>query len=534
MIPQLQINRLDPASGSRTHVYTAVFNRVDSVTRKSKSERPLRLPWSFATIEVVVRARPGSKVRASRNGTQQDLHSRGDEHTFLFVLKNDNEAHAISLSTDGLFALNLRIWVNHHYSISVAGKEAFLAPKRTFAEWGAEFARCRENFPWLRHAYATVDPIPKRIERGMPKSSEEWAAVLHGIVLEFARTLLVVDRNELISDFGVEESRGLEIQAILDETKRNPQLLEECAGGPFQISGKNYMTHAVAWRQERSDLVDLSVVQALIDIFAGLLRKEGCPLVTLDILARIRAFCQSTTYGDYRAPNSSQILALVGRQMMSVVGHRLQVYLLSIRALIDWAQAYGSEHEKAEQGLMEGIRDFDVFEWSVYLNVGHALGYSANDLCKRRPLFSSQPIRLLNCNIEGAAAVRAELLPGWRDDSKQPSGYQPDLVIFPENGAPIVLDAKFRMSTSDTEIAPGDAFKDIQAYLDEFELNQAIIVVPRLLINDIKGVEEFAIVRGPKDKSQKSIFVIELNPFNTERFERQLQAVLASCGIAKE
>jgi hypothetical protein len=86
------------------------------------------------------------------------------------------------------------------------------------------------------------------------------------------------------------------------------------------------------------------------------------------------------------------------------------------------------------------------------------------------------------------------------------------------------------MSNSDTEIAPGGAFKDVQAYLDEFGLDHVIIIVPRLPINEINGVEEFATIRAQDGEDEKAIFVLELCPFNTERFERELQRIITASG----
>lgn len=68
-------------------------------------------------------------------------------------------------------------------------------------------------------------------------------------------------------------------------------------------------------------------------------------------------------------------------------------------------------------------------------------------------------------------------LVGWRDETLAPSHYQPDLVVIDHAAKrTLLVDAKFRREPGC--LLPASGVKDIQAYMQEYQLRRAAILVP--------------------------------------------------------
>src|ERR1039458_473965 len=87
---------------------------------------------------------------------------------------------------------------------------------------------------------------------------------------------------------------------------------------------------------------------------------------------------------------------------------------------------------------------------------------------------------LIPVNVFGGQAAMATILQGWRDQSVLPSAYLPDFILHFNRQTPILIDAKFRVGRTLAEPCSKDGFKEVQAYLDEFGLIGAIILVPSI------------------------------------------------------
>ncbi len=196
---------------------------------------------------------------------------------------------------------------------------------------------------------------------------------------------------------------------------------------------------------------------------------------------------------------------------------------------MEWSRKRGTPSDHAQQGLLSGVRDFDLFEWAVFRYIAQAIGYKESELSVRRPYFRSKPHHILNCNVEGASSHRKRLLPGWRDNTIQPSDFRPDVVVIYEGTVPILVDAKFRCGSSDKECVPGDAVKEIQAYMDEFGRRSAILVVPLIPYNLIRGDRGYKAINASFDSTRKAIFVVELNPMGIARFQEDFLEALKQC-----
>lgn len=71
---------------------------------------------------------------------------------------------------------------------------------------------------------------------------------------------------------------------------------------------------------------------------------------------------------------------------------------------------------------------------------------------------------------------------GWRDGLSIPSGYRPDIVICKKaDKTTLLVDAKFRRrGQGKGEIMAPSGIKDMQAYMEEFDHSQAIILAPSI------------------------------------------------------
>ena len=70
-------------------------------------------------------------------------------------------------------------------------------------------------------------------------------------------------------------------------------------------------------------------------------------------------------------------------------------------------------------------------------------------------------------------------LTGWRDQTGSPSRYKPDLVVRDtQTGGKLLVDAKFRRSDKDDRLMSSSSIKDIQAYMQEYELRRSVILLP--------------------------------------------------------
>ncbi len=83
-------------------------------------------------------------------------------------------------------------------------------------------------------------------------------------------------------------------------------------------------------------------------------------------------------------------------------------------------------------------------------------------------------------------------LAGWRDGTSLPSIFRPDLVLAnPGQSKALLIDAKFRGASVEGGILSGSGVKELQAYLNEFRLTRAVMVLPspndQLLIEDLQG-----------------------------------------------
>lgn len=109
-------------------------------------------------------------------------------------------------------------------------------------------------------------------------------------------------------------------------------------------------------------------------------------------------------------------------------------------------------------------------------------------------------------------------LNGWRDLTSNPSGYKPDLIILNDlTGEILLIDAKFRHSDEYGKISSQSSIRDIQAYMQEYQLLKSIIISPF-----VEGDPYSETISG----FSYSIRGIALPPNNTSQLHPNLNASL--------
>ena len=88
--------------------------------------------------------------------------------------------------------------------------------------------------------------------------------------------------------------------------------------------------------------------------------------------------------------------------------------------------------------------------------------------------------------------VGVHRLAGWRDQTSLPSNFRPDLILANlSESQSLLIDAKFRGPAIEGGILSASGVKELQAYLNEYGLTRAVIVLPspndQLLIEDLQG-----------------------------------------------
>jgi hypothetical protein len=102
-------------------------------------------------------------------------------------------------------------------------------------------------------------------------------------------------------------------------------------------------------------------------------------------------------------------------------------------------------------------------------------------------------------------------------------------VVLYDGRKPVVIDAKFRLPKFFYNIVESRAVAEIQAYLDEFSLPSAVIVVPLIpgVLNGSMG--PFEIIQGREHPAAKAICVVEMPSFNDERFQGNIVKAINFC-----
>ena len=297
-------------------------------------------------------------------------------------------------------------------------------------------------------------------------------------------TLRAVD---LRVDYAVRELGDIDIDATRDTIQRNMGWLRERANGPIRVGERRFSTHHIERLTTDGRQLNLSIpllaCSSILTCLENVRGAEGAYYIVGSVHHRLQKL------SDPRAPIPlpGRIKAWREEIPISPASVRLRNGLLRVMALAHDA-ARQSELSDGAKGLIPGFLEDRLFETWCWAALYEALGGTETGQ-KAIGKLQIGDAELVASGLAGGKARCRILLQGWRDDSVLPSNYAPDFLVRYPMQRPILIDAKFRMASSCGEPCSADAFKEVQAYLDEFSLIGAIILVPTMPSSVAKGAD---------------------------------------------
>lgn len=146
------------------------------------------------------------------------------------------------------------------------------------------------------------------------------------------------------------------------------------------------------------------------------------------------------------------------------------------------------------------------------------MGFTEEEVFSSPGLLRARDIQLANGNTTAGLKFFSEKVASWRYDSIQRSQYHPDAFVFYQ-GRPVIIDAKFRLPDSVEQVADSSGIKDIQAYMNDFGLNTAVMVVPKILNQAVVGSGGYASIEGGGNR----INVVEMQDSDDPLTQRNLK-----------
>jgi len=432
---------------------------------------------SFLTLEIMLAACSGP-VKIAINGREVLPSGYGTVNVASVTLENDIDYYRIDVFSFPNQYLALEVFIQHHFEIGGAelgGK--FCSYKWTFENYLSELERWRPLFGGVQRA--VVPNLLGNWANSLPAYEPEWHRSAMHCILEVTKILTLVPPRDYWEDFALFEEGDADLERLLEFVQEDGRLLSRSQNGPIRYKGQRYSPAILPFANDIATGLDFSPIASIVLAVRQQLRLRAGTSGAI-ILAMDNLMSAAESLPSRRNDEFSEAAAFLTARMKGAAGERLQT---ALRRLVHIVCLNGSRDSlsKVADGLMQGIRDFDVFETSVFAACGLALGFSEADVISARGLLKSQKHILANLNKAQGQEYFAHQMRGWRGRSAQPSDYAPDLFILYETRVPIFVDAKFRLGHSTELIANASGLKEFQAYMDEFGLDYGLVIVPKSL-----------------------------------------------------
>lgn len=452
---------------------SSLLGRWPAVSVKTALSEPykLSLQRSFGTIAIVIEGARPELTHLLLNGHAARLNHLGGVLMCRFSLSYDIEMHRIAFVQVPDAGCTIDIEVVHEQEIIIAGSRHLMS-KWTREDYFREFERYRKVLAQKQQT------LPDHAVRGLKfGSSSDLNSAIVQIVGNLSHIISSLRTFELLADFSKMSPVGIDRERVLSYLKQDPRRLVNDENGSIVIGSNRYSTDVDIRSLGRSAHADMNAIVTLIEECAVALQKSSAPAVTAVMLNHIAGDLRFRFSSRGTAP-ATQIDSVLSRRMHSPIGAELQSQLRLLTACVQERNVRDAQ----DQGLLwlqQGIRDFDVFQATALHLVVSALGFDQS-IGSTNGKYHAEGLVVLNGNRAEALDKFFELTAGWRSTSVQPSSYRPDIVVIFEENLPIILDAKFAISWSDQLPLPAGPMKEIQAYLDEFDLPGAILIIPKV------------------------------------------------------
>jgi hypothetical protein len=491
----------------------------------------VRVARSFQFLQVEVEANVGARARALHSGQNENFQARGSSLTLIVPLESDLEVHSLSILIDTEFAIWFIVEVCHFYQFDKNRAAYLLAAKWPFWSYRHQLDSWRSLFSTPSGRVPYADFYPRRLSLGLTANALEQRVLFYQAALRLLQKISRARKGELLADFASTERSGVDVAATIQLLKANPKFLVEKPGGPIRIRGAFYTTLFQEFGLQDNRRTDLSVVAALLAHIRHQAGRTDLPVISLELLERSRMLIRNLSDVWREHPRKQEIRDFLSAEMSSLVGERIKSEMAQLLALIKLGFERREHNADGFGGLPLGKRDFNIFEDLVYAGICLALGYQREIIQKRPVKMFGLRHHVIDVNgIDGASHLN-KVLKGWRKTSAQRADYEPDFVVLYNGTIPLIVDAKFRIGGSMEEIAESGALKEVQAYLDEFSLASAIIVVPLIPSSLTLPSPQFQIIEGQSGSVHKRICVVEMPDCSDATFHANFREALRACAV---
>lgn len=472
------------------------------------------LDESFGTLVFDVDSKGGPPPIILVNGqpASKTVRQLGDIRSLRVPLDRDLCFNRLALVVRPLYALTIDVTVEHRYR-TTAGQ----IPKWSVATLAREMALLRGLVSRAR----LVQTVPDDENEGVSKVEDDPHGLLLQAIGRLSQAFSGTTATEANVDFHSMTAGDWDRDATLSELKGNPLRLTPQLNGCVQFKGRSYATD-LGRRQLRSGRdVDFSEVVAVLLGCAGSLTRTDAPAIAVTLLTDLVDEIQF--HFPLRSFGGESVGSVLERPMMSPFGTVIQGHLRTLVAIS--GRLVG--RDPMAHGLFwleRSMIDWDAFQSSAFHLCAWGLGFGHDEIAASDGVLSDVGLVVADANTAKGMALFNATLQGWRAISLQPSGFRPDIFVI-IRGHLVIIDAKFRMPGSADQVANPDGLKEVQAYMQEFGLQAAIVIAPRILNRAAVKSEGFALIEGRGHR----IFVVEMQDSRDELTAEALRsAVMAA------
>lgn len=448
----------------------------------------ITLTRSFGTLAIVVEGARVDSTHILVDGNPAQPQCLSGLLIVRVPFSYDIEYHRIALVHVPDRAFTLDITVAHEDKVNVSGLQQSVS-KWTSKDFEREYARFEHGL--TRQRQIVLD----RTSRGMTLgTSAALNSVTVQVVGQLTNMLAGLRSADLVADFSEAVPTGIDREAVLSYLKQDARRLTKDPAGSISVASVRYTTDIDLRVLGKSSRVDLTAIVGLLDDCSALLGRSSAPAVA-SVLLRHASDDLRARFRISRMPRAVETDALLTRQMHSPRGAELQSHLRLLAACAQ-ERAKRDSNDLGLLWLRQGVRDFDLFQSACFYLVARSFGLDSEAAASSQGILSAPGVTVLNGNRPGALDSFFSATPGWRQGSSQPSEYRPDIVVMLDGKLPVVLDAKFALSLSETLPLPSGPVKAVQAYLDEFDLPGAVLIVPKVLDQSALNAQGYVEVAG--------------------------------------
>lgn len=531
MAPSLSITTVDASSGIELEVLLqpTTLKRLDIPGTSAEHFLKIPIGTSQRALRMSISGLPeGHSAAALRNGAHWPFQRFGSTLISQFFLTDDIEQHTIACVVAGVygFSAQLSVLVQRHWAPLEGG--AFQAPK--WSEFTAirELDRYLQSRPKSAQHRSHLDGTPRALS-SESASRRETIQALHNATIGLCTFLTTQRRSVLLRSLAEIVDDGIDQDATLEALRQHPSWLVERVSGPISVGKKTYTATFVAPDQTQSSRLDLSVPKRIIGSALQSLADDP-DLLTSKLLLEAVQLQLSRLNQVRRRVTNADISTWVSRDLTDKEPARLRTLILRVARLCTLVSSRTQPQRGGLSGLSNSFRDFDLFEWSVFAAIGSAIGAPTDSVSLEKTVLRGTQSTVINVNKTGGAALARELLPGWRDNSIMPAEYLPDFIVKYRDGVHIPVDAKFRVARTFGAPCSPDSLKEVQAYMNDFGLNGAVIIVPMIPASVAAfGGAHSELISGQINGREYRIWVVEHDP-SVVGFNTALNAALTDIG----